>query len=185
MIKKMLVSVAIAGSLATGTLLADQLKFLPFTDSSYSPNFAVAALGGYEKANSVKGSGAYGVELSLKCFLLQLPSHTIRQQISLVHTNADGLSTTSFELNPHVLFGIAHNLTLGVGPSFGAIYASANSQDHFVYGIGGGASLTYNITPQYFVGLQSRYQWTSTAHLGGRNFDLDNLRTLAKVGVYF
>ena len=184
MFKRILKTLAFVALFTVG-VSANQLKFLPVMDSSYTPNFAVAALGGYEKSNAVKGSGAYGVELSMTCPLLQIPDHTIRQQISLVHTNSEGLTTTSLELNPHVLFNVADNLNFGVGPSLGVVDASKNSQDHFVFGIGAGVSLTYDITQQYFVGLSSRYQWTNNAHLCGQNYDLDNTRTLLKFGVRF
>ena len=184
MIKKIVTITALSTLLGTA-LFADGVKFLPVTDSSYVPSFAVAALGGYQKTEAVDGTGAYGVEISLTCPLLQIPNNMIRQQISLVRADSNGLATTSLELNPHVLFDVAPQLHIGVGPSLGVIYASGLGDHDTVFGIGAGASVTYDIAPKYFVGAESRYQWTNNASLSGRTVDLDNTRTLLKVGMHF
>ena len=184
MIKKIVTVTALSTLLGTA-LFADGVKFLPVTDSSYVPSFAVAALGGYQKTEAVDGTGAYGVEISLTCPLLQIPNHTIRQQVSLVRADSNGLATTSLELNPHVLFDVAPQLHIGVGPSLGVTYASGLGDHDTVFGIGAGASVTYDIAPKYFVGAESRYQWTNNASLSGRTVDLDNTRTLLKVGMHF
>jgi len=184
MIKKIVAAAAFSTLLGT-TLLADGMQVLPVMNSSYTPSLAVAALGGYQKTDAVDGTGAYGVEVSLTCPLLQIPNYPIRQQVSLVHTNSNGLTTTDFELNPHVLFDVAPQLHVGVGPSIGFVYASGASDHDYSFGIGAGASVTYDINSQYFVGAESRYQWVNSATLSGSKVDLDNMRTLLKVGVHF
>ncbi len=184
MIKKILAVAAFSTLLGT-TLLADGVQFLPAMNSSYTPSLAIAALGGYQKTDSLDGTGAYGIELSLTCPLLQIPNHIIRQQVSFVHADSNGIATNSVELNPHVLFDLAPQLRIGVGPSLGAVYAYGRDDHEVVFGIGAGVSLTYDIAPQYFVGVESRHQWTSNANLGGSKVDLDNSRTLLKVGVHF
>jgi hypothetical protein len=172
-------------ALSSLSLFAGDLKLLPVMDSSYSPNFAIAAVGGVEKFDSVKAAGSYGVELSLNCPLLQLPSNVIRQQVTLVRSSSEGLTTTALEINPHAQFPIVNKLNFGFGPSLSAVYASANSQSHMIYGIGAGASLTYNLNDKYFAGIESRYEWANTARLGGANYDMDNTRTLLKFGTHF
>lgn len=184
MIKNIVTITALSTLLGTA-LFADGVKFLPVSEASYTPSFAVAALGGYQKTDAVDGTGVYGVEVSLTCPLLQIPDHMIRQQVSLARADSNGLTTTSLELNPHVLFDVAPQLHVGVGPSLGAIYASGLSDHDIAFGIGAGASVTYDIAPKYFVGAESRYQWTTDASLSGRSVNLDNTRTLLKVGVHF
>ena len=184
MFKKIATLSVLTAAIST-SVMADGVKFLPVTETTYKPDFAVALLGGVQKTNAVDGTGAYGVEVSLKCPLLQIPSNEIRQQVSLVSTSSNGLSTTSLELNPHVMFNVAPQLHVGVGPNLGLVYATAHSDNKVAFGIGAGASISYDIAPKYFVGAETRYQWTNHPSLGGTDVNLDNSRTLLKVGMHF
>ena len=183
---KKIVTVATATLLMSTATFANDLKLLPVLSDGYTPSWGVAVLGGYEKTRDINGGGDYGVEVSLTCPLLQIPTNTIKQQISIVNSATDGLAKTSVELNPHVMFDLGNRFELGAGPSLGLVYASYASSHDVVFGAGVGASLTYNISSKYFAGVESRYQWTTDADFGsGNKVNLDNTRTIAKFGVHF
>jgi len=182
--------IALAALLTVGitSLSAQETKFLPLaTDDNYAFAPSVALVGGYGKYdNPDNGSALYGVELDIACPLLQLSSNKIKQQISLVqYVENDSFSTTSLELNPHVMFDLADKLQVGVGPGFGIVYADADGETDTVFGINIGASLNYDITQKMFVGAEARYQWTTDADFGGGDVSLNNYRTLLKAGYHF
>jgi len=181
--KKIAVAALIA--LSVSSVWAKDTKLFPIlSDGDYCLGPAVALVGGYGKTNNVKSSGLYGVEFSLACPLLQLSDFDIKQQVSLVHQNNDGYEATSFELNPHVMFDVANKVQVGVGPELGVLFAKGTKSDTvFTYGLG--ASANYDLANNMFVGAEARYQWTTDAELGGTKDDLNNFRTLLKVGVHF
>lgn len=165
---------------------ANETKFLPIaTDDNYCLTPSVALVGGYGKYNNVDGDALYGVELDIACPLLALPSNKIKQQISLVYQDKNGLTTTSLELNPHVMFDLSNKVQLGVGPGLGVIFANADKSDT-AFEIGAGASLNYDVTPKMFIGLEARYMFTTEVKLATNYKDnLNNSRTLLKVGMHF
>jgi len=182
--KKVLLGALLA--LTTTAISAKETKFLPIvTDDNYCLSPAVAVLGGYGKYNGVDGTAMYGIELSIACPALQLSSLDIKQQISLTHQKKDDFSATNLEFNPHVMFELGKKLQLGVGPGFGVVFAKDDESDT-VFSIGAGASLNYDISNSMFIGLESRYMWTTEAELStGNKENLDNQRTLLKVGMHF
>ena len=182
--KKIVIASLIALSMTS--LSARETKLLPImSDGEYCLGPAVALIGGYGKTNNVKSTGLYGVEFSLACPLLQIPDFDIKQQVSLVHQNSDGYEATSFELNPHVMFDVVKDIQVGVGPELGVLFAKgAKSDTVFTYGLG--TSANYDLANGMFIGAEARYQWTTDAELvSGVKNDLNNFRTLLKVGVHF
>ncbi len=181
--------IIVAASLLLATLVhaERETKLFPImTDADYCPSPAVALLVGYgEMERAYDGDYMYGLEFSLACPALQLPTLDIRQQISLVHQSDHGLRMTSLELNPHLLFNLDNKVQLGVGPGFGLIVTDADETD-LIFGVNVGASIHYDIDKNYFVGAEARYQWTTDAELSKDvERSLDNYRTLVKVGMHF
>lgn len=165
-----------------------ELKLLPIaTDATYCANIGVALLGGYGTVEHENGAAMYGLEVSLACPMLQLPTHAIRQQVSLVHYDENGFTMNSLEFNPHLLFDLTDNLQLGAGPGFGVIFADADGGNSTVMlGINAGLSLNYDITPQLFTGVETRWQWTTEGEfVSGSKTSVDNYRSLFKVGMRF
>jgi opacity protein-like surface antigen len=175
----------------TSTAQANEWNFLPVMDDGYQPHVAVALIGGGTQIDesgsnqSDDDATTYGVELSLDCPLLKPPHHTIRQQVSYVETDEDGLKTSSIELNPHHMFDMNDKLQVGFGPSLGFTKLETATDDDTVFTYGLGASVRYNVTPKLFVGAESRYAWSDDVDLAGVNADYDTLRLLAKVGYQF
>ena len=184
--KKIILGAMVALTLTT-TVSARETKLFPIvTDSNYCLTPSVAVVAGVDSYDGTSGT-AYGVELSMACPALQLSSVFIKQQVSLVTRDSDGFKATSLEFNPHAIFDISKELTVGVGPGFGVIFADVDgASSDTVFGVNLGASVTYDITPSAFVGLEARYQWTTDAEfVSGTKVNLDNSRTLLKVGMHF
>ena len=181
------VALAALLALTVSSLNARETKVLPIlTDSSYCLTPGVSLVGGigaFDKSDTT--TTMYGVELSLACPALQLSSLDIKQQISIVYQSKEGLDTTHIEFNPHVMFDLSKDIQFGAGPGFGVILANAEKSDT-VFGLNAGVSLNYDVTPSMFMGLEARYQWTTDAEVvSGVEVNLDNYRTLLKVGMHF
>ena len=183
--KKIILSTLLALNITA--LSAQETKMLPILDADYCPAPTVALMGGYGSysgANS--GTAMYGVEAAFACPVFQIKDIKIHQVLSLVHSSKDGLKTTTLEMNPQVIFDLSPKMHLGVGPGIGVIFAKGDKSDSLV-GINFGASFNYDITPKVFVGIDARYQWAGDADLYnlGQNTNLDNMRTMIKVGRRF
>lgn len=182
--KKIILATILA--LSTTALFAKETKLLPIlNDADYCLTPGVAVLGGFGSYGDADSDAMYGVELSIACPALQLSTLDIKQQISLVYQSQDGFDATALEFNPHVMFDLSNNLQVGVGPGFGVIFADAQKSDT-VFEVGAGASLNYDITQSMFIGLETRYMFTTDAELvTGTKTDLNNYRTLLKAGIHF
>ena len=173
--------------LAGSTLYADrEFKVLPIaTDASYCASLGLALIGGFQEVHHDNGSALYGIELSLACPALQLPSNDVRQQVSLTRYDEDGITLTSLEFNPHVMFDITKDLQIGAGPGFGIVYGDASESD-LVFALNAGASLNYDITSNVFLGAEARWQWTTEGEFAPNyKTSVDNVRSLLKVGMHF
>lgn len=152
--------------------------FLPVMDSDYVMAPRVSA-----KYGSLKGTDAgseaitmMGLELSLTCPLLKGPM-PIRQQVSYntgsKSTTGADFTVTSIELNPHMMFDVAENLKLGVGPGFGYLMSKADSSVATVnqsYGaLQLGASADYAVIATMHAGFEYRYQYTEQVDGGANN----------------
>jgi len=175
-------------TLSTTALCARELAVFPIaTDADYCLGAGVALLGGYGNYTKGEASAMYGVEFSMACPLLQLETLDIKQQISLVNYSFNGLNTLSLEFNPHLMFDINNKLQFGVGPGFGILLANPENGDSATsLTVALGASLNYNVTRTMYLGLESRYQWVEKAEFATDvKTNLDNHRTLLKVGMHF
>jgi opacity protein-like surface antigen len=84
------------------------------------------------------------------------------------------------------MFDLSDKMKFGFGPGLGVIFAKSDSKSDTVFGFNVGASLNYDLTKNIFIGIETRYQWAEDADLSaGANRDMDNCRTLLKVGTHF
>lgn len=187
---KLLGALAGAAILSTAAAASDDFTFLPvFNDPNWKPHVEVAAVGGYmdfDNAHAGDG-GTVGLELSFDCPVFTLPGdNLIRQQLSVNGYDDDGLTVTTIEMNPYYFVGLAEDLVLGFGPGISAIYADPDhGSDAWLFGVQMGAGVKYYLG-SFLVGADLRYQWTTEDDFGaGQNEDLDNWRSLVKVGYRF
>lgn len=180
--KKNVLSALVAVTLASG-LEANAWKILPVLGANYTPDFAVALTGGFNKLTDADDTQSiYGVEVSLNCPLLSPPTDTIRQRLSITNYDYDGLSILSVSLNPHHMFQVADTTTIGFGPSLGVSTVDVGDEDDVVFTYGLGASLRSDISDRLFVGVEARYELTQESDIVD---DLDNTKVLVKLGYQF
>lgn len=189
--KKMIKTVLVTSALLTSiTTLNAGTKVLPMMDADYCAGWGLALVGGYGQVDlaGAEGSVRYGVEASLACPMLKLDAGDIRQQISIVYGDDNGLTTTEIEAAPFFMFDVAKTTQIGVGPVFGASFASidaAGSSSDVVFGAGAGMNFNYDISQKMYLGADARYIWTTDANFGGGDFSLSNFRSMFKVGMHF
>ena len=164
---------------------------LPVFKKGYRPQFGINLVGGFQNnQNFDKSAAVYGVDISLQCPLLCTEKNYIRQQLSIIKQNGEKLKSLAAELNPQYRLIAKSNFELGVGPSFGLLFAEANNdkKNAFTYGLGG--SVVYHVGKVFFT-AESRYGLTSTIHFTNDvtstivSKNLNNLRTLLKIGYKF
>jgi len=193
MLKKGMVGVLLSLLLAAPVLAETSnpgFVFFPVTESSYQPNFVVAALKasvtadpyGHEdptQTEVLKGSGA---EISLDCPWFQFGSNPLRQQISVVNYIQQASQMTSLELNPHyVMTGGVFGL--GFGPGFGWIRKTSRldqTQEQTYFTLQYGVSLVMNLGFMH-IAVEKRRQMSSQEN--GKF--LDNQRQVLKLGIAF
>ena len=183
--KKTLLSAILV--LSVNAFAADETKILPIFTEGYCGAPTVALMGGYGKySGASNGSAMYGIELGFACPVFQIKDLEINQVLSLVHSDKDGLETNTLEMNPRIMFKLSNKMKFGFGPGLGVIFAKTDTKSDTVFGLNFGASLNYDITPDMFIGVETRYQWAGDADLSaGTKTNLDNSRTLLKVGRRF
>lgn len=199
-------NILISTLLLASSLFAEPAKetemFPLFTSANYCSEATVALMGGVTNYHNTSGyTDSYGAELRFACPVFQIKGFDNRQVLSVVYAEKDGLTTTSIEMNPRIMFPVSDDIEFGFGPGLGVIFAendtavttgSGTLLDPFVtttstskdtvIGVNIGASLHYNVTESVFVGLESRYQWTQNTKFGKT---IDNARTMLKVGTSF
>lgn len=171
--KKTLLSALLV--LSTSAFAADETKMLPILDADYCPAPTVALMGGFTKySDNGDHDALYGIELGFACPVFQIKDLEINQVLSLTHYSENGFDINTLEMNPRVMFKLSDKIKVGAGPGLAVLFTDADTE----YGFNLGASINYDITPDYFIGLEMRYQWaTESAY--------DNGRTLFKVGTHF
>lgn len=183
--KKLLLTLVILSTTLFGA--AKETKILPIFTGGYCAAPTVALMGGYGKYKDAdNGAATYGVELGFACPVFQIKDLEINQVLSLVHSDKDGLKATTLEMNPRIMFAINEKTKFGFGPGLGVVFAETSGEKDTVIGVNLGASLNYNITPEVFIGIESRYQWTQKAEFTtGTETNLNNSRTMLKIGRHF
>ncbi len=169
--KKTLMSALLV--LSTSAFAASETKMLPILSADYCPAPTVALMGGYTNYDDADGA-LYGIELGFACPIFQIKGLEINQVLSLTHYSENGFDINTLEMNPRIMFKVADKIKLGVGPGLGVLFTDDDTE----FGFNVGASINYDITPGYFVGLETRYQWATEDAF-------DNSRTLVKVGMHF
>ena len=167
---------------------AKETKILPIFTQGYCGAPTVALMLGTGKYKNASNNHAtmYGVELGFACPVFQIKDLEINQVLSLVHSDKDGLETNTLEMNPRIMFELSDKMKFGFGPGLGVVFAKSNTKSDAVFGLNFGASLNYDISKDMFIGIETRYQWAGDADLSaGANTDMDNCRTLLKVGTHF
>lgn len=186
MLKKIMAVALLAG--LTSVAQAGEHKLLPLLDDGYTADFAIAITAGktdFEGDNTGRLT-TKGVELSLNCPLLKPANHTIRQQVSLHMTDENGSKSTSIELSPHHMWELGNKVSVGVGPSLGVTKIEEDNFDDTVFTYGVGTSARYKITKKFFVSGEARYSKSTDVEQDGfEDFDINNLRTTAKLGYQF
>ena len=182
-------NIAIALLLLSTSLFgaAKETKMLPIFTEDYCAEPTIAVMLGYGKYSGAQnGASMYGLELGFACPVFQVKDLEINQVLSFVHSDKDGLETNTLEMNPRIMFELNDKTKFGFGPGLGVIFAKSATKNDTVFGFNVGASLNYDITPDIFIGVESRYQWAQDAQLSnGAKTDMNNCRTLIKIGTHF
>ncbi len=151
----------------------------PSTD--FAP--AIAIIGGVMDIDHTESDwkGFYGAELSFNCLF----SDKIRQQIQITNYDNDGIQMLQANINPHYMIDIAEGTQIGFGPTLGIAKVEIGNEDDTIFTYGVGASVRKNITQNFFVGAEAKYEWTTDATLNGVDEYFDNAKVFAKVGYQF
>jgi len=184
--KKTILAMILA--LSTISLSANETRLLPILSKDYCPAPTIAVMGGYGKYSDISdsGSGMYGIEVGFGCPVFEIKDLEINQVLSFVHYSKNGLKTNSLEMNPRIMFDLSEKMKVGFGPGVGVIFVDNSFGTDTVFGVNFGASLNYQLNKEMFIGIESRYQWAGSADFGiANNVDMDNHRTLFKIGTHF
>lgn len=140
-------------------------------------------LGGIMKGegSDTDWKGFYGAELAFECLL----SDSTRSQLQLTNFDHDGVQMIQLSANPHYIFNRGDTVEFGAGPHIGVARVEIGNEDDTVFTYGVGASLRSDITENFFVGAEARYEWTTDATFGGVDDDLNNAKVFAKLGYSF
>lgn len=186
----LLVSGIVASSIATTSVLAEGVTFLPLAKEGYKPEAAVSLIGGVMEPtdSNADSSSILGAELSFRCVLLQVGDNQLRQQLSYTTWEKNNLKLQNIELNAHYQMPVANDLKIGVGPGVGIIMTDLSGSDNpTFFGAQLGASAHYTGLGPIFLGAEARYQITNKDKFvsGAEEDNMNNWRVAAKVGYIF
>lgn len=170
--------------MANGAQAADQWTWLAGAEDDYQPQYTISLLmGQMDPGDNMDSDTVAGVELALNCPLLQPPSNRIRQQLSYIQYENNGVEIESIELNPHYVVEVTPGLEIGAGPGLGLVMVDTPNGDGNVFGLQLGLSAHFQGASPLFVGAEVRYQITGEDKFGAATeSDVDNTRILLKVG---
>ena len=162
-------------------------EILPVLNDNHKLNPAVAIIGGSLQGDESgdKSEAFYGLEISMDCPLLKVPTGKIRQQANLTSYDNDGIKMNEFNLNPHYQISLSDSTSFGVGPSFGVAQVELEDEDDTIFTYGVGASVRTNLTNEMFIGAEARYTMTSDAEFFGEKDDFNNYKFFVKLGYQF
>lgn len=158
--------------------VAEDWTWLPAIEESYTFDLAVAPIWGSHELNKHDNySGdVFGVELSMKCALVKVSEHEIRQQISLTNYDHYQDKVITLALNPHYMFPFSDQFYLGFGPSIQMVYVDSDSTSKdALLGLGIGGSLRKDFTDKIFFGIELNYVRLNSS-------DFNNFRAIGKLG---
>lgn len=145
--------------------------------------FSLALIGGLmDIHNSSLGwRGLYGVELSF-ALLSDRPN---REQLQLTHYESGAVRMLQANLTLYPLFDLTGGTWLGLGPTVGIAAVKSGGGDETLFTYGLSMDLRKDMTEKFFTGIETRYEWSSVATIGGSETDFDNTKVFAKVGYRF
>lgn len=155
------------------TILDDAFTFEP----------SIAILGGAMKNdnNNADWEALYGVEFGFNC----LATDTIRQQLQITSFEEANTKVLQVNINPHYLVPLSDSIKIGFGPTLGLAQIDNGVDTDTVFTYGLGTSLNLDISQNFFVGTEVKYELTQDATLSDISTDIDNLKVFAKLGYRF
>lgn len=149
---------------------------------------SVALLGGMMKFAADSHDGheydaefIFGAELSFPCFL----SSDFRSQLQVLMYDDGFTETWQISANPHYIFKVSEDTQIGVGPSLGIAHFEIDAKNDYIFTFGVGASVRHDIDEKFFVGAEARYEWPAKAEIDGMEYDTNNFKIFAKIGMNF
>ena len=186
--KKIVIAAALGlSTIFAGTAHAAGWVVGPAFKDGWKANFTVAAIGGLlDPDTEMSDSAAYGgVEVSLDCPWFQPPTGTIRQQFWIGRYEDNGVTLTSFEVNPRYFIDLDGGWSVGFGPGFGYVEAETPYDDSVGMGsLQAGGDLHYRSGALFF-GVGARYMFTENKNISANEKGADNWAAVAKVGFNF
>ena len=142
-----------------------------------------AVLGGVLRGegDNTDWNALYGAELTFECLF----SSDVRSQLQFTHYDEAGTKMLQLSVNPHYIFNRGDTVEFGFGPHLGAAKVEIGSEDDTVFTYGLGASIRSNISENFFVGAEARYEWTTDAEFSGVEDNQNNAKVFAKIGYSF
>ena len=152
-------------------------------ESSVGIPVGFGLLGGVMKGegDNTDWNPVYGAELSFECLF----SSSVRSQLQYTYYDEDGVKMQQLSANPHYIFNRGDVVEFGFGPHIGVAKVEIANEDDTIFTYGVGASLRSDITENFFVGAEARYEWTTDATFGGIDDNLNNAKVFAKLGFSF
>lgn len=179
--KNILLAVALSSlSIAAS---AEGWKFAPGLSEGFKYEPSVALTAGSVKPHGADSGTAYGVEVNFNCGLIQTPDNRMRTHFSVSRMNEDKYGATIVELSPRYTVPVADGLSIGVGPSLGAVHlnpAAAGVPTETVFAYGVVAGLNYRKGALY-AGLDLGARRTKEKS----GLDFDSRAVTLKVGYNF
>ncbi len=152
-------------------------------ESSEGIPMGIALLGGMMRGegDNTDWKGFYGAELAFECLF----SSDVRSQLQVTNYDQDGLKMLQFSANPHYIFNRDDAVEFGFGPHIGVARVEIGNENDTVFTYGVGASLRSDISENFFVGAEARYEWTTDTTFDGVDDDVNNAKVFAKLGYSF
>lgn len=169
---------------SSATVKAGSFTFAPFLQEGFKYEPTLSFIGGKldPDIEDVDESAVVGIELSFNHPLLATPANGIREQLSIISFDNDGLKMTSFEINPHYVINLSPAFAFGFGPGIGLVNVDYNGDSDTAFSGQLGASIQYRTGTLYFA-LEARQQYT--ANIDMLDDDVNNTRISLKLGYDF
>jgi hypothetical protein len=180
--KKTFLALALASLSAAA--MAETWKFAPaLSDSKFKFEPTIAATASSVKPRGRSSATAYGLEMNFNCGLIQSPDNRIRTHFSVSQVDENTYDATMVELSPRYTVPLSNGLSIGVGPSLGAVRmdsATAGVPTKTVFAYGVVAGLNYRMGA-FYAGLDLGMRQTTERS----GVDFDNRAATLKVGFNF
>lgn len=171
-------------ALSGNALAADSWEILPVLKDGWKPDFSFAAeIGTMDVKNG--GRGDYqGVEFALNCPWFCPPTGNLRQEFHLGAYKNGEYSLTTFEMDPHYMFPLSPNWSVGGGPGIGFVKAYVGDKTATMSSFQVTGDIDYN-NGHFFFGFGARYQNTLNKEIAPGVRGMDNWLVSAKIGLNY